>query len=123
MKKFLVVLVLMLGTMVGSMTQAQRVNMYSTHLSINNSPWKPTKVKVTIDFDEKRTVIYSKEIQILDIIDMKIVNGNTFTLYSTTVTDTNYTVCGLDIYIYKSGTIIYKLIYGDITYKYNLKEY
>ena len=83
-------------------TQAQRYEMYSTHLSVDNGQWKPCSVNVLLDLDEDQVVIHSAEVQIIDIYDLETVEGVDrglpYLLFRCLATDTNWVKCRLDMY-------------------------
>lgn len=108
---------------------AQSFNMRTTELSIKQTngvwtQWTPQVMDVYLSFDEKRLIIYSKETQIFDYVDISFSKHQKYALWEFLATDTKYEVCRVQLYVYNPGEMYIFVSYRnkDFEYKYKILE-
>jgi len=85
--------------------------------------WKPCEVNLIIDFDSEQIIIYSEEVQIMDIESTYNIEYPGYTMVGCWTNDTQYNKCLLRLFIYDNGNLYVKLEYNNIIYKYKIKRY
>ena len=122
--KRLIVFLMML-TMIVSLSVGQKIyssDRFAGRMLPNGewSEWQEISVPVVWDFAERRIIIHTTDVQILDYRELAKKRYSNYYVYSNYATDSNYNVIKLEIYLYDSGTAIIKIIYSDFEYKYRL---
>ena len=128
MKKLLLLLVMLLGMITPSVAQQNDPNelwYITNYLNIDTgngwTGWTETECQVKFNFDNKHIVIFSDSQQIFDFVSSDVKYCDWGTKFSMYCTDTNYTTCLLELFVYKKGYDYIKITYSDITYKYQIE--
>lgn len=78
-------------------------------------------IKVYHNVDEHKIIIFSEVPQILDYGTLRSYDRGEWVQFVALATDTEYIDMEINLYLYKSGLIIIRLVYSDVEYKYKLK--
>jgi len=126
MKKLILLVIILISTI---SIKAEKFYYKTSVIAIDNldgygyGKWKPCEVNITIDFDNERIVIYSDEVQIMDIESIYNTKYPGYTMVICYTNDTQYNNCLLRLFIYDNGDLYIKLEYNNIVYKYKIKRY
>ena len=134
MKKVFLIIFLLSSVISNIYSQFEREyklsNMLATEAAIKipgyeYSSWEKleTPIKVYFNPAEERIIIFSKDIQIIDYVNLDTFKFSNYYQYVALATDTDYVKFKFNLYIYNSGLIILKLVYSNIEYKYKLYIY
>lgn len=70
MKKIILIVILILGFNIISVAQVNYFTAYEVAIKVDGqwSPWEDVNIRIKIDIDNDRVIIYSNKLQIYDII-------------------------------------------------------
>ena len=122
MKKLLFLLILILGISIN--TQAQELNLKATRITATDGTTtlnEEVDIKVTLNLDEERCVIYSKKTQIIDFEPFRVYKDeDNYTVIECNATDTNYKNIKFTILKHPTSSFtIIQVVYSDIAYAYS----
>jgi len=85
-----------------------------------NSTEENINLKISLNFDKERCVIYSRVTQIIDFTaDRSYIDENGYKVIECSATDSNYKKIRFNIYYNaKAGITFFQLIYSDLVYLY-----
>jgi len=125
MKKLILLVIILISTI----SIKAEVFYYTTSaIAIDNldgngfGKWKQCNVDITINFETEQIIIYSSEIQIMDIESSYNIEYKDYTMVGLYINDTQYNKCLLKLFIYDSGSLYVKLEYNNIQYKYKINK-
>ena len=122
MKKLLFLLILVLGISIN--TQAQELNLKAKRIVVSDGTStvdEEVDIKVVLNLDKERCVIYSKTTQIIDFEPFRVYKDeDNYTVIECNATDTNYKNITFTILKHPTSSFtIIQVIYSDIVYAYS----
>ena len=122
MKKLLFLLILVLGISIN--TQAQELNLKAKRIVVSDGTStvdEEVDIKVVLNLDKERCVIYSKTTQIIDFEPFRVYKDeDNYTVIECNATDTNYKNISFTILKHPTTSFtIIQVIYSDIVYAYS----
>lgn len=103
--------------------RAYSISIYNKKLD-NWKPFEETHLLISINLDKSRVSIYSKEVQLFDIIkiDDKTTDKNGDILFKLHSEDVKGELCNIDYIEVKDGTKLLYVRYSDLQYVYAIEE-
>jgi hypothetical protein len=122
MKKLLFLLILVLGISIN--TQAQELNLKAKRIVVSDGTStvdEEVDIKVVLNLDKERCVIYSKTTQIIDFEPFRVYKDeDNYTVIECNATDTNYKNITFTILKHPTSSFtIIQVVYSDISYAYS----
>ena len=127
MKKCLILIVLFCGVQYLSSQvfkfRAHSISIYNNKLD-NWKPFEETHLLISVNLDKSRVSIYSKEVQIFDIIkiDDQTTDKNGDILFKFHIEDAKGEICNLDYVEVKNGTKLLYIRYPTLQYVYAIEQ-
>lgn len=122
MKKLVFLLILILGISIN--TQAQELHLKAKRIVVSDGTTtvdEEVDIKITLNLDEERCVIYSKKAQIIDFEPFRAYKDeDNYTVIECNATDTNYKNIKFTILKHPTTSFtILQVVYNDIAYAYS----
>ena len=122
MKKLLFLLILVLGISIN--TQAQELNLKAKRIVVSDGTStvdEEVDIKVVLNLDKERCVIYSKTTQIIDFEPFRVYKDeDNYTVIECNATDTNYKNITFTILKHPTTSFtIIQVVHSDISYAYS----
>ena len=122
MKKLIILLVILLGSIASSATDYKAVRLNYRNIGYQWVGWQQTNIDIAWDYDSRKLVIYSDEVQVIDYWNIKESYSNGVTMYTMNADDTQNHRLILQIYVYNNGGAYIKMLYSNVEYKYELRS-
>ena len=122
MKKLIILLAILLSSINASATDYKAVRLNFRNVGYQWVGWQQTNIDIAWDYDSRKLVIYSDEVQVIDYWNIKESYSNGVTMYTMNADDTQNHRLILQIYVYNNGGAYIKMLYSNVEYKYELRS-
>ena len=123
MRKLLVSLIFLIVGVCAMNAQTLTLRAYAYCYKVTGyswTDWQGSNVTVVLNTTSQRITIDSSSPQIIDYGSLTETDYGDYTLYEGFGSDITYQIIGIKMYVYNDGTVVLKITYSDLEYKYKM---